>query len=351
MAMVTERAAPESAQDLLEPATSVKSVTVFDSKVNVSHSFYAYWLDDETVIFDAETDETWEHWSPLRQVPVVRVTTWNVRTNEIRYHGETSGYLCVFERNVLFKTYRKTQAGDRVRSEGRYVDDVWYGGIFPDARMLGAEDAASLNKSGIDTSTCQPAAKGVPIPPWIASSKAIHHRLPDGFGIKVHRRTEQDSTETLICSVRSETRDDCSVLTVPGHGFYTWSFVSHLDLVLLSGQSQLNNRPIVVLLDRARGVRWYALNDRHSMSPASALATRIGFLLVLTNSGSPYVIGDGGLWLWNRGERRRLYVTAAGLSKSVQGSVSPNGCLIAFSGNERPYNRTPTLRVARLCGR
>ncbi len=194
------------------------TLELLDSGVRVMRGIDAHWANQDVVVFPAPTSETWEHWQGLRQVPVVRLTAWNVKTGKIERFGEYHQNLCIFKGQILYRTYRM-RGNERVREKGDYMVDAWYAGPWNSPSLLGPEATAELNKFGYDRDTCIAKPK-LPSPPqWLLDTKWWYHALPREFGVKVDRSgagKPKLDRGPLVCPYTSNSEEECKELPFPG---------------------------------------------------------------------------------------------------------------------------------------
>lgn len=86
-------------------ASPPRKVTVIDSGISTLNTYNMFWVDNETVLFAGTNGETWERYDSV-QVPVMLLTLWNIKTNDVRCLEETDGWLCYSDGYLLFSKYK-----------------------------------------------------------------------------------------------------------------------------------------------------------------------------------------------------------------------------------------------------
>lgn len=327
---------------------------LLDSGVPVMRGANAYWGDKNTVVFPAATSETWEHWQGLRQVPVIRLTAWNINTGKVERFGEYYENLCIFKGQILYRTYRM-KGNERVRERGEYMVDAWYAGPWNAAVSLGPEASAELQRMGYDRDTCIAKPK-LPSPPqWLLDTKWWYHALPRDFGVKIDRpgtSSPDRSRLPLLCPYTSPSEIYCKELPFPGGRPYEYRFIEHLDSYAFEGQGFPDEKqPLIIgLVDRKGNASVFAAFGRYPRrTPPPPFITRIGVLYIQDAFKDRSSDADAGIWqLRDRRVVKLISLYIQGLG-SGQGSVSPDGCMIALTGSKQGGEARTTLRVLKLC--
>jgi hypothetical protein len=350
-ALVTRAAAADKYLDF--PFVDVKP-TIKDSGIVVERGKKAYWVDNDTLVFSTPTSETWEHWQPVRQVPVIRITAWNTKTGEVQRFGEVHhNDLCAFNGRILYRTYRM-EGSTRVREKGTYRIDAWWGGPWNAATYLGDDASADLQQNGFNEIDCSPRSRIPPIPKWLAAKGWWHNHLSNEFGVKIDgtRGARGPLQPALLCRYESESERDCNALQLSSRHGYSFRYVPHLSSFILTtpgnpGEPQL----ILGVLDEHATDQTYGITDiyRKRGTPRTPLVTRVGGLYV--NEAFANRMNDLDVGIWQiRGQSvvriARVFIQQLGTG---QASIAPDGCKLAVTGNKHGGDARATLMAVSFC--